>query len=439
MWILKDQFGEIGEALYGGLMEQASEKPMRRNYKKKLLILVAVLAVAFILGGAYWWFVWRYHVSTDNAYVTADSVRLSSRVPGTVLRVMVANDQPVARGQVVVELDDRDYQAAVDQAEGALARVKAEISAMEVAVCLTDTKTAARVQEAAATLQEAREKKQERLHKLEELQKKRIAVQAELDKARRDFQRFEALYGRGAVSERQRDRTHTALVKAQADLEAIDAEVASVRSSLQAVNQEVEQAQAQLQAARGDRRQVNFQQQKLAALRGQAREIEAALKAARLNLSYCTIRAPVAGYIAQKSVQVGERVQAGQPLMAVVPLHDVYVEANFKETQLENIRLGQPATIEADAYPDHTYHGKVLGIRAGTGAAFSLLPAENATGNWVKVVQRVPVKIKLDEPPPSNYPLRVGLSLEVTVSTRDRSGAVLVPAPAKLKADLRQP
>jgi len=138
------------------------------------------------------------------------------------------------------------------------------------------------------------------------------------------------------------------------------------------------------------------------------------------------VTAPLAGYIAHKSVQVGERVQPGQPLMGVVPLEEAYVEANFKETQLEKVRLGQRATVRADIYPDHPFTGKVVGIRAGTGAAFSLLPPENATGNWIKVVQRVPVKIRLDTPPTPEYPLRVGLSLKVVIHTRDQSGPRLV-------------
>jgi membrane fusion protein (multidrug efflux system) len=193
----------------------------------------------------------------------------------------------------------------------------------------------------------------------------------------------------------------------------------------------VEQAQAQLQASLSQRKQVEVLAHKLAALQGERQEAEAKLQAAQLNLSYCTIPAPIAGYLAQKNVQVGDRVQTGQPLMAVVPLREVYVEANLKETQLKNVRLGQPVTIKADVYPAYTYYGKVDGIRAGTGASFSLLPPENATGNWIKVVQRVPVKISLDEPPPAEYPLRIGFSLQVTISTRNRSGGVLVPLASK--------
>ncbi|MDY0042088.1 MAG: HlyD family secretion protein, partial [Desulforhabdus sp.] len=196
--------------------------------------------------------------------------------------------------------------------------------------------------------------------------------------------------------------------------------------ALAAVLQEIERARAQLESALADRLQVDVEENKLAALQAKRAEMQAELRLAELNLSYCTIKAPIAGYIAQKRIQVGDRVQQGGALLAVVPLQEVYIEANFKETELENVRLGQTAEARADLYPDYTYRGKVVGIRAGTGAAFSLLPPENATGNWIKVVQRIPVKIKLDAPPPPDYPLRVGLSLEVTISTANHTGPRLM-------------
>jgi membrane fusion protein (multidrug efflux system) len=398
-----------------------------RERMKRLLWVVAVFISVAVLAGAYWFFTLRFRESTDNAYVVADSARISSRVPGTVLQVMVENDVPVERGQILLVLDYRDYQAVVDQTKGALAKIEGEIQAIKTSTSLTDTQTEAHLQEAKAKLQEARDNKDERLPRLKELQERWVAANADLEKARRDSKRFDNLFNTGVIAEEQRDTAHTNLVKAKALVEATNAEIAAVRASLQAVEQEVEQAQAQLQATLSQRKQVEVLTHKLAALQGERQEAEGKLQAAQLNLSYCTIPAPISGYIAQKNVQVGDRVQTGQPLMAVVPLREVYVEANLKETQLKNVRLGQPVTIKADVYPAYTYYGKVDGIRAGTGASFSLLPPENATGNWIKVVQRVPVKISLDEPPPAEYPLRIGFSLHVTISTRNRSGGVLVP------------
>jgi membrane fusion protein, multidrug efflux system len=252
-----------------------------------------------------------------------------------------------------------------------------------------------------------------------------------MTQTQRDYKRFEALFQSNVVPEERRDQANTAMVKARATVEASDAQIKALQASLQAIQQEVQQAQAQLKSAQAERQQVEVTKEKLAALRGQQQEAQSQLEAVQLDLSYTTISAPISGYIAQKSIQVGDSVQKAQPLMAVVPLHDVYVEANFKESQLKNVRLGQPAIIEADIYPGYLYHGKVSGIRAGTGAAFSLLPPENATGNWIKVVQRVPVKIILAEPPPADHPLRLGLSLFVTISTRDRTGKVLIPLASK--------
>jgi len=412
-------------------MDPSAEKVKNRRRMKKLGLLVLLIVISAMAVGAYWFLVLRYRETTDDAYVMADSARISSRVSGAVARVMVENDQPVVTGQVLVELDPRDYRAAVDQVKGAIASIEAEIGATETSMSLADTQTAAQLQESEAKLQQARDKKREVLHKLGELKKKRVVADADSKQAGLDFKRFDSLFESGSVSQEQRDRFHTALVKANAQVEATDAELAGVRASLQASDQEVEQTQAQLRAAQGDRRQVEVLHHKVLALRGKLKEAQARLHAAELNLSYCIISAPISGYIAQKNIQVGDRVQPGQPLMALVPLQDAYVEANFKETQLEHIRLGQPANIEADIYPNYTYHGRVVGIRAGTGASFSLLPPENATGNWIKVVQRVPVKISLDEPPPPDYPLRVGLSLQITVYTWDRSGRMLVPLASK--------
>lgn len=382
--------------------------------------------MASIAGAAYWWFFLRDKVTTDNAYVVADSARISARVPGTVIRVHVENDQPVERGQALLELDPRDYEVALEQARATVARVEAEILAAEASLAMVDSQTDAQLQAARTVPPETMHKRREAQHRLDELLKRRQALVAELREAQRDFQRFDSLYRTKTVPERQWEQAATTLEKAKAQLEALDAETSAVRASLNAIDKVIDRSQAQLEAVQSDRAMVEVQRHKLAALKAQLDEARAAVRAAQLNLSYCTVTAPLAGYIVQKSVQVGERVQPGQPLMGVVPLEEAYVEANFKETQLEKVRLGQPATVRADIYPDHPFTGKVVGIRAGTGAAFSLLPPENATGNWIKVVQRVPVKIRLDTPPPPEYPLRVGLSLKVVIHTRDQSGPRLI-------------
>jgi membrane fusion protein (multidrug efflux system) len=403
---------------------QTNNMRNRLNKLKWVGLAIVLLAVAIAL---YWLLVLRYRVTTDDAYVHADSAQISSRVDGTVLEVMVHNDFPVERGQVLLQLDPRDFEVAVEQAQGFLARTQAEVRAMEISVSVTDLQTAAQLSKAEAEYQGAQDRKNEALHRLQQLRKQREGAYAEMTQTQRDYKRFESLYQSGVVPEERRGQAKTAMVKARATVEATDAQIKALQASLKAIQQEVEQAQAQLKSTKAERQQVEVMKEKLAALYGQQQEAQARLKAAQLDLSYTTITAPISGYIAQKGVQVGDSVKKAQPLMAVVPLGDVYVEANFKENQLKNVRLGQPATIEADIYPGYIYHGKVSGIRAGTGAAFALLPPENATGNWIKVVQRVPVKINLTEPPPPDRPLRVGLSLYVTISTKDRTGRVLVP------------
>jgi membrane fusion protein (multidrug efflux system) len=411
-------------------MEEAPRRQKNKGRNRKMASLVVLLLVAAAAGGAYWWFFKRHRVTTDNAYVAADSARISSRVPGSVLEVLVENDQPVRAGDKLLLLDPRDFQAAVDELKGALAKIVADINAARVSVSLAGTQTGANLKGAIASLDEARELRREKEHRIEELAKRRLSREADLELAQREFKRFDGLYKKGAVPEQRRDEAETALLKAQAEIKAIDAESAALNASLDALDQETKRVRANLEAAHGDLEQVELKHYELKSLQGEKKEAEARLAAAALNLSYCTITAPISGYIAQKSVQKGDRIQVGQALMAVVPLREAYVEANFKETQLEDVRIGQPAHIRADIYPGYNYTGKVVGIRAGTGAAFSLLPPENATGNWVKVVQRVPVKIRLDRPAPPDRPLRLGLSLEVTVFTRDTSGKSLIP-PAK--------
>ncbi len=387
-----------------------------------------VLLLLLIGGGiaAYWWFFLKERVSTDNAYVVADIARVSARVPGRVQRVMVENDQPVRKGQPLVELDPTDYRVALEKAEAILAKTEADISAAEALLNLTDRQTAAQVDAARTVPSETRDRRSELLHRLQELEKKKEAALADFQEAQREKKRFESLYEAQVIPKRQRDQVLTAFEKARAQLEAVDAEMAALRSSVQALEKTWSRARAQLEAAQSDRFQLRVQEHRLASLKAQRKEAKAVVEASRLNLSYCSVTAPISGYVAQKNVQVGEQVQAGQPLMAIVPLEEVYVEANFKETQLRDVRLGQPAEIRADMYPGYLFRGRVVGIRSGTGAAFSLLPPENATGNWIKVVQRIPVKIMLDSPPPSDRPLRVGTSLKVTIQTHDKSGGLLV-------------
>lgn len=380
--------------------------------------LIIILSLGLVFGGGYYWFYLRGRVSTDDAYVMAHTASISSRVGGTISEVLADNDDHVREGQVLVQLDPRDYQVAVDKAQAVVARMEADIKSQEMNMDLVEHQTHGQFRAGDAALGEAERTAQEKVHNIDELVEKRLAAQADLTYAQREFSRYEDLYRRGTGSQETRDNALTALEKAKANLKAVEAQIASSQASFEASRQRTDQATANLGIARSDLQKVAIERQRLDSLRAQKNEAQADLEAAKLQLSYCTIKAPISGHIAQRSVQVGDRVQTGQPIMAIVPLHAVYVEANFKETQLERVRSGQPATVEADLYPGYVYHGRVSGIGAGTGAAFSLLPPQNATGNWIKIVQRVPVKIELDQPLPSEYPLRIGLSLNVTIDLR---------------------
>ena len=384
--------------------------------------LVILFSLGLVFGGGYWWFYLRGRVSTDDAYVMAHVASISSRIDGTVSEVLVDNNDPVRKGQVLFQADPRDYQVAVDKALAVVARIDADIKSEEMTIELVERQTQGQFQVADATLGEAKKTEQAKVHDTDELVKKRSAAQADLAYAQREFNRYEDLYRRGAGSQETRDNALTVLEKAKANLKQVEAQIASSQASFEASRQRTDQTKASLEISRSDLKKAAVELHRLESLRAQKSAAQADLEAAKLQLSYCTIKAPISGRIAQRNVQVGDRVKTGQPIMAIVPLHAVYVEANFKETQLERVRPGQPASVEADIYPGYVYPGRVSGIGAGTGAAFSLLPPQNATGNWIKIVQRIPVKIELDQPLPAEYPLRVGLSLQVTIDLRRPEG-----------------
>jgi membrane fusion protein (multidrug efflux system) len=403
------------------------EPKLTKRLGKKKIAGLGILAVILLAaaGASYWWFFKYNRVSTEDAYCKADSAQISSRVPGTVQRVLVDDDYFVQAGQTLIKLDPAVYKTLVRKAESRLAQAEADVAALAVSISQADFQTTAQVEKAEAALKAAHDKYQATQHQLSELDSKRAAALAEFTLAEKEFKRIEQLFQSAAVSAERRDEAHAKFKQTQADLNAVTARIASQNASLEGINQKIKEAEAQLKSARAGLLKIDNLHHQLASLKAQCDRYRADLDEAELNLSYCTIMAPIAGFVAQKSIQVGDRVQPGLVLMAVVPLQDIYVEANFKETDLTHVRLDQPAVIKADIYPDYTYHGKVVGIRAGTGAAFSLLPPENATGNWIKIVQRVPVKIAFDAPPPPRYPLRVGLSLTVTINTSDRSGKAL--------------
>ncbi|MBS0394427.1 MAG: HlyD family efflux transporter periplasmic adaptor subunit [Proteobacteria bacterium] len=343
------------------------------------MIFGIVLLVAALGWGGYWFAALRHYESTDDAYVAADVTQVTSFVPGTVVAVHADDTQSVGRGDVLVEIDPADARIAVAAAEADLARTAREVAALF-----------AQAAQGRAQLAER---------------------EAALGRAERDLERRQPLAADGAVS--NEDVAH-----------ARDA-VTELRASAAAARAQLQTLEAQLHGT-------------TLATHPRVMAAAASLRAANLALVRTRVVAPVSGVVARRAVQIGQRVPAGAPLLALVPLEGVWIDANFKEVQLHRLRVGQPVTIRTDLYDsDVEFHGKVAGLAAGSGSAFALLPAQNASGNWIKIVQRVPVRIVLDAAEVRRHPLRVGLSATVRVDVADTSGPLVahdvragVPAPS---------
>ena len=343
----------------------AAKDPAKR--RRALLIVSALFILAALIWLALWLLGFSTREKTDNAYVGGNQVAISAQVPGTVVAILADDTQRVEAGQVLVRLDPTDAEVRLSQARSALAQAVRGVRQQ------TSSASGADAQVAAARL--------------------------DLKKIEADLQRRLPLLAAHAESPEIVQHLREGVAQARSALVAAQAQAAAAHAAIEGT--EAAQNPVVLQA------KANFR---------------AAWVAAQRN----AIVAPVTGYVAQRSVQLGNSVAPGQQLMTVVPLHDLWIDANFKEGQLRHIRIGQPAKVEADLYGGSVeYHGKVVGLGAGTGSVFSLLPAQNATGNWIKVVQRVPVRIALDDKELERHPLRVGLSTEATVDTRDDRGPVL--------------
>jgi membrane fusion protein, multidrug efflux system len=398
-----------------------------------------------ILGWGGWaWYRSAGEVSTDDAYVEGTISPVSAKVPGHVTEMLVRDNQAVRANDVLLRVDPRDYEAKRDQARAAVAVAEANVRAARAELPLTRETTRSQVEEVRAALEGTRVGVRSSESVVDEtrarLDAKRAAAAASRAdvsaaesaqrKARRDLERMQALMKNDYVSRRDHDDAMAALESADALLESArrklsalekevqqtEAEVASKLLAIEQARQRVAEMRGTLARAESQQQTVSVKTAELARAEAQLRSTQADLAVAELNLEHTVVRAPIDGVVSKRSVEVGQIVQTGQPLLALVPLNDVWVVANFKETQLTRIRPGQRAEVRVDSFPDTVFTGSVNSISAGTGSRFSLLPPENATGNWVKVVQRVPVKILLDGTSASNpQPLRAGMSAVVTV------------------------
>lgn len=380
------------------------------NVRKKRLALV-IFALALIIFLVALFFYNRYastHISTDDAFVESSVYTISSRVTGTVKRVLVKDNSPVKAGDLLVELDPDTYSEAEKEAASAAGAERSRVAEVEAAIVAGQK----RVQAALATYQRALTdtgglNAALKARSADVEAKKALFHQAELD-----LKRAEELLKAGVLPQASADRARTAFDTASSELTASKEALEQSRSALKSHNSAVEEAKALLSSERADldRLRATLKTQKEL-----VKNRDAAGRLAGLNLSYTRIYAPANGYVTRKNVEAGNHAEAGSPLMAIVSLDGVYVVANYKETSVHLIRPGQKVRISVDTYPGHEFEGHVDSIMAGTGSAFSLFPPENATGNYVKVVQRVPVKILIDKGIDSSHALRVGMSVVPTV------------------------
>ena len=375
---------------------------------------------------------YRGRVSTDDAEVDGHIVPMASKIYGTVAEVLIHDNEPVKAGQLLVRIDPRDYQAKLDQARAALQAAQSKAQGANVSVPWTNELTLsgssdAAAQLAAAQANENRARAAEQQAATADLAYAEAEVQkaqASSDKAQSDLDRMKPLAAKAEISQQELDGYVAAAREASSELQAAEQRLAAAKQSSEiahdaviAAGAQVKQAQAAVSQAQANRRQVAVQSASAASAAAAIAQAKADLAAAELGLSYTTLTAPMDGVVTHKSVEVGEIIQPGQDLFVVVPLSNVWVTANFKETQLADVRPGQKAEVHVDMY-GKTFTGHVDSIAAATGSRLSLLPPENATGNFVKVVQRIPVKIVLDPIRPEEAVLRPGMNVDATIITK---------------------
>lgn len=438
--------------------ETAAQKtPMfKRTIVKAALGLVLLAALGI---GLRYYLHSRAYETTDNAFIEGSVVQISPKVGGYVAKVYVKDNQHVKQGDLLLEIDPRDYENRLAQAKAQLQAAQARRKSAQLNVALTRVTASAGVQQAAAGLSQARSNVNSReaqlsaydnqiakaqaqistqLSNVAQAKAQLTAAEAEANRAQADAQRYQQLFAKDEVSRQQFDTAQAAARSTAAKVEAARAAVASAQSlvtelqasermaqeTLRKAQSEVGESKAMVGEAAGKLAEANSAPQQVAVSRAQVdtasaeiAQAEAAVAQAELDLSHTKILAPENGTIAKKNFAEGSLLNAGQPLMAIVP-DELYVTANFKETQLTLMRPGQPVEVKVDAYPGKTFTGRVDSIQAGSGARFSLMPPENATGNFVKVVQRVPVKIVFTEAPDKNFPLGPGMSVEPEVKVR---------------------
>jgi membrane fusion protein, multidrug efflux system len=425
---MSDAIGPQGGDLSNNQTVELTDAPARPSRLRSVLIVLVILSA---VGG---FFAWRYfsaRESTDDAQVEGHVHPMAARVGGTVVNVAVQDNQWVEAGAVLAQLDPKDYQIALDHARADLADAEATLAGSRSGVPITSTDTtslltqsAAGVAEAQAALATTEKTIAMAKARLESAHATVRQVQANYDRAAKDVERFRPLVAKEEISRQhfdsavaQSDALKASLAAASAQVNEAEANVHTQESALNRDRARVNQSVAAERRAQTGPQQVAVAQSRAKSSEARVAMAQAAVAQAELNLQYTTIKAPVAGVVSNRSVELGQIVAPGQPLMAVIPTDDIWVVANFKETQLHKMKPGQKVVVAVDS-DGREYEGHVDSLAGATGARFSLLPPENATGNFVKVVQRVPVKIVFEPGQDKEHRLRPGLSVEPSVYTR---------------------
>jgi len=396
--------------------DERKEEALRPNGRRKKILLsggALLLALVTVL-----YFYYRNRVSTDDAQIESHVTPISSKIYGSVSEVLVLDNMPVKAGQVLVRIDARDYEAKVEQARAALALAQSQAKGAAGVVPLTAATTNSGISAAEADAERARLAYQEATTANLALAQANVAKsQASYDKAKADLDRMKPLADKAEISQQEYDGYVEAASVAQGQLDADKQKLQQAEQNIPIAKANLDAAEARLADARANSSQVSIRTSDASAASAGVAAAQADLDSAELQLSYTNIVAPIDGYVTHKAVEVGEIVQPGQGLLVIVPLNEVWVTADFKETQLASVRPGQRAEVDVDMY-GKTFTGHVDSIAGATGARLSLFPPENATGNFVKVVQRIPVKILLDPIPPGEAVLRPGMNVSVTILTK---------------------
>jgi membrane fusion protein (multidrug efflux system) len=375
-----------GESTRRGLFE--------RNPRAKTLVFLAIL-IALVAVGWYWWNSRRWE-STDDAQIDGHIYPISARVGGQVVKVSAEDGQFVHKGDVLVQIDPTDYKVAVDRAQADFQDAQANAQAAAASVPVADVGSTSQINSTSADVTSAQAGVSAAQKQVEAAQAQVVEAEANAKKLNADVDRYKILLDKREISQQQFDQATAAAISANATVTARKASLVAAQEQVRIAQSRVDQAKANWSNAKITPKQVEAIRARAVAAGAQAQRANSSLDQAKLNLGYTTIVAPVDGIIGKRSVQVGQNVALGQDLMAVVPLREIWVTANFKETQLSHMVPGQPVEIKVDTYGGRKWYGTVSSIGAATGAKYSLLPPENATGNYVKVVQRIPVRILFD-------------------------------------------